>query len=163
MTSSLLDEVKERLQRDFGSPRAEWEFLEPLLEASGLERTSILKWVFLHSPAYWDTRARTGLILLQENESEAWLIIKKLVASADPDDHGTALTIFELTGDPRGPKYAKKWLSENVHPATQSEAIVFLKEIFPDEAWERLQALAHHTDANIRKSAERLMSEWEKS
>jgi len=163
MRTSALNEIKERLQHDFGSPQAEWEFLEPLLKANVPDRDSILKWVFSKSPAYWDTRARAGLILLQENESETWSTIETLIASANPDDNGTVLTMFELTRDPRGPEIAKRWLTDDVHPATQIEAANFLKEIYPDEVLTRLQSLANHKDKNIQNSAKQIMKNWDLS
>lgn len=163
MTSNTFDKIKERFQHDFISPNLEWEYLESSLKNNDSERIPILEWVFSNSPAYWDTRARAGLILLQENEQETWSMLEKLVDSADPDDNGTALTVFELTGDSRGFEYAKRWLADNIHPATQIEAINFLKELYPDEVLKSLVVLTDHSDPNIRKTAKRIMDELESS
>ena len=152
-----------RLQKDFLSPSHEWEYLESLIQKSRLERLSLLHWVFEESPAYWETRAQAGMILLRENESETWQILKKLVASADPDDNGTALTLFESTGDPRGVELAQDWLNDGVHPATQIEAIDFLKDNFPDKVWERLQVLSNREDPDIRNTARKLAEELKAS
>lgn len=137
MSTNILDQVKERLKRDFHDPGSEWEYVKSSLPFNESERQLILKWVFLESPAYWETRAKAGLILLEENERETWSAIEKLVESPDPDDNGTALTIFEYTHDPRGPELAQKWLSDNTHPATRLEAINFLKDIYPDDMLEK--------------------------
>ncbi len=161
--TSILDEAKSRLQKDFPSPSAEWEYLEALIKKSEVERLSLLHWVFEESPAYWDTRAHAGMILLQESEVETWQTLKRLVTSADPDDNGTALTIFESTGDPRGIEWAQDWLNDGVHPATQIEAISFLKSIYPERVWSRVQALSNHEDPNIRKTAKRLADELKAS
>ena len=163
MTSRALNEVKERFQHDFTSPNLEWEYLESMLKKNGSARIPILEWVFSDSPAYWDTRARAGLILLQENEQEAWSMLERLVDSADPDDNGSALTVFEIIGDPCGFEYAKRWLADDIHPATQIEAINFLKEMYPDEAFARLQSLTKYSDPDIQKTAKRMMDEFEKS
>ena len=163
MTSRALNEVKERFQHDFASPNLEWAYLESLLKKNSSERIPILKWVFSDSPAYWDTRARAGLILLQENEQETWSILERLVESVDPDDHGSALVVFEMIGDPRGFEYARRWLADDIHPATQIEAINFLKEMYPDEAFARLQSLTKYSDPEIQKTANRMMSEFEES
>ena len=161
--TSILEEAKLRLQKDFLSSSHEWEYLESLINKSEPEWLSLLHWVFEESPAYWDTRARAGMILLQENEVETWQIIERLVASADPDDNGTALTVFENTGDPRGIELAQDWLNDGVHPATQIEAITFLKNIYPERVWSRVQALSNHEDPNIRKTAKRLADELKAS
>ncbi|MBL8077300.1 MAG: hypothetical protein JNM55_05000 [Anaerolineales bacterium] len=160
---SILDEAKLRLQKDFISPSHEWDYLESLIKKSESERLLLLQWVFEKSPAYWDTRARAGMILFQENEIETWQIIGKLVTSADPDDNGTALTIFERTGDPRGLELAQDWLNDGVHLATQVEAINFLKNIYPDRVWSRVQALSNHEDPNYRKTAKKLADELKAS
>src|SRR5689334_1385879 len=97
--TSILDEAKVRFQKDFLSPSHSWDYLESLIKKSESERLPLFQWVFEEAPAYWDTRARAGMILLKENEIETWQTIQKLVASTDPDDNGTALTIFERTGD----------------------------------------------------------------
>ncbi len=161
--TSILDEAKLRLQKDFLSPSHEWEYLESLMKSSESERLPLLHWVFEESPAYWDTRAHAGMILLQENEVETWQTLKRLVAIADPDDNGTALTIFENTGDPRGIELAQNWLNDGVHPATQIEAINFLKNIYPERVSLRVQALSNHEDPNIRETAKRLADELKAS
>ncbi len=161
--TSILDEAKLRLQKDFLSPSHEWEYLESLMKRSESERLPLLHWVFEESPAYWDTRAHAGMILLQENEVETWQTLKRLVAIADPDDNGTALTIFENTGDPRGIELAQNWLNDGVHPATQIEAINFLKNIYPERVSLRVQALSNHEDPNIRETAKRLADELKAS
>jgi hypothetical protein len=161
--SNILDEAKTRLQRDFDSPGTEWEYLESLIRKSEVERLPLLKWVFEQSPAYWETRAHAGEILLQVNEIETWQILKNLVASADPDDNGTALTLFESIGDPRGIELAQDWLNDGVHPATQIEAINFLKDIYPERARLRVQALQNHEDSNIRNAATKLAEELKAS
>jgi len=60
----------------------------------------------------------------KSNEVETWQTIKKLVASSDPDDNGTALTLFESTGDARGLELAQDWLNDGVDPATQSKRLI---------------------------------------
>lgn len=157
--TNILEEAKLGLQKDFLSPSHQWDFLQTLLEKSDTDRLPLLLWVFEESPAYWDTRAQVGMLLLQENELEIWLTIRRLVASTDPDDNGTALTIFERTGDPRGLELAQDWLREGVHPATQIEAINFLKKVYPEKVWARVQALCNHDDPNIRRTAKRLADE----
>ncbi len=157
--TNILDEAKLRLQRDFPSPSDERDYLESLMNRSEADRLPLLRWVFEESLAYWDTRAWAGIILLQENEAETWQTIKKLVASANPDDNGTALTIFERTGDPRGVELAKDWLNDRVHPATQIEAINFLINIYPEQIWPRLRVLMHHKNPIIRNTAKRLANE----
>ena len=161
--TSILEEAKLRLQKDFLSSSHEWEYLESLIKKSKSERLALLHWVFEESPAYWDTRAHAGMILLQENEVETWQTLKRLVASADPDDNGAALTVFENTGDPRGIELAQAWLNDGVHPATQIEAINFLKNIYPERVWLRVQALSNHEDPNIRHTAKRLADELKAS
>ena len=161
--SNILDEAKSRLQRDFDSPSTEWKYLESLIKKSEPERLSLLKWVFEESHAYWETRAQAGMILLHENEIETWQILKKLVASADPDDNGTALTLFENTGDSRGVELAQNWLNDGVHPATQIEAIHFLKNTFPEKVRQRVEALQNHEDPNIRNAATKLAEELKAS
>jgi hypothetical protein len=160
MAPDILDAVKSTLQHDSPSPEAEWAELMSLLEGSPSNRLSVLKWVFEESPAYWQTRARAGMELLLEDASETWIAIGKLVESADPDDNGTALNIFELTGDPRGPQLALKWLEDSVHPATQIETVVFLKDKMPERARAHLSRLLSHPNADYRRSAARIDDEW---
>lgn len=157
--TNILDEAKTRLQHDFLSPSAEWEYLESLIHKSKSDRIRLLEWVFAESPAFWDTRVFAGMILLKENELETWQIIRKLVESTDPDDNGTALTLFEHTGDPRGPELAQYWLNGTANPVTQIEAINFLKNIYPDKVWARVQALVNHEDPYIQRAAKKLAGE----
>ena len=159
MMTNILDEAKSRFQKDFLSPSHEWDYLESLIEKSKSDRLPLLHWVFEESCAYWDTRAHAGMILLEENEFETWQTLKRLVASSDPDDNGTALTIFEKTGDLRGLELAQDWLNDGAHPATQLEAISFLKDICPEKVWVRVQALSANEDSNIRNAAKRLAEE----
>ena len=159
MIVSIIDEAKQRLQRDFASPTDEWDYLLSLISQSESDKIPLLKWVFEESPAYWDTRANAGIILLKEEELETWQTIVKLVESSNPDDNGTALTLFETTGDPRGLELAQYWLNDTVHPATQIEATVFLKDIVPDKVKACLQTLINHENNDIQHSARRLFDE----
>ena len=159
MMTNILDEAKSRLQKDFLSPSHEWDYLESLIQKSESDRLLLLHWAFEESPAYWDTRAHAGMILLEENEFETWQTLKRLVASSDPDDNGTALTIFEKTGDLRGLELAQDWLNDGVHLATQLEAISFLKDVYPEKVWACVQILSTNDDSNIRNAAKRLSEE----
>jgi hypothetical protein len=159
MTINILDEAKTRLQHDFISPTAEWAYLTSLIEKAESQRLELLKWVFEESLAYWDTRARAGVVLLQEDNVNTWQIVRNLVDSDDPDDNGTALTLFEITADPRAAELAQKWLNDGVHPVTQLEAINFLKAIYPDKVQLRVQALVNHDNPDIRRAAKKLSDE----
>jgi hypothetical protein len=156
---SKLEVVQKRLQMDF-LPHEEWDYVKSMADESEGERLAILTWVFTKSLAFWDTRARAGLLLLSEKESETWQLIEDLVDSIDPDDNGTALTLFEMTHDARGYELARKWLENvNTHPATQLEAIAFLHDRYPEKAKLRLQSLLN--DPIFGKGAARLMDELE--
>ena len=155
----ILEEAQVRFQKDFLSPSHEWDYIEALIKKSETERLPLLHWIFEKSFAYWDTRARAGMILLQENEIETWQIIKNLVSSANPDDNGTALVLFERTRDPRGLEMAQDWLNDGVHPVTQLEAIEFLKHTYPQKALSHARTLIHHKDLKIQNAARRLIDE----
>jgi len=157
--STILEEAKLRLRQDFISPSSEWEYLESLISKSETDRFPLLKWVFEKSPAYWESRARAGLVLSQNNEADVWEILKNLVESHDPDDNGTALTFFEKTGDPRRLELAKIWLSSSAHPVTQLEAIDFLKDVYPDEVQVCLRALFNNPSPDIQQSARKIAGE----
>jgi hypothetical protein len=157
----ILQEAKKRFERGFHSPAAEWEYLNSLMTHPEPQRHALLEWVFSESPAYWDTRARAGQVLLEENEEETWEIIERLVHSGDPDDNGTALTMFENLGDPRGLELAQQWLAEDAHLATQFEAIDFLWDIYPAQVHQRLQALVDHPRESVRRRARNLLAEFE--
>jgi hypothetical protein len=157
--TNILDEAKTSLQHDFGLPSAEWKYLESLIEKSESERLPLLKWVFEESPAFWDTRAKAGMVLLQEDEADTWQSIKRLVESTDPDDNGTALTIFEITGESKGIELAQTWLSIDTHPATQIEAVRFLKDIVPDKVWNHVLALARHENPDFQRLGKDLADE----
>jgi hypothetical protein len=106
-----LEEAFQRLTKYQYLTDEEWETL-PTLVSSESEWILLLKWIFIKSLGYWYTRARAGRILLQHNEQETWEILEKLVDSSDPDDNGTALTLFEELNDPRGLELARRWLSD---------------------------------------------------
>jgi hypothetical protein len=159
---NILEEIKKRFEKDFHSPIDEWEYLSSFVARGKPERLSILRWIFSKSPAYWDTRAKAGQILLQQNEEETWKIIEKLIHSNDPDDNGTALTLLQSLNDPHGIQLAQQWLTEDTHPATQFEASWYLWNIFPDQVRQRLKALLDHSEESIRRRASEMLSELER-
>lgn len=137
----------------------EWEYLVAL-PCSDSERLELLKWVFSEAPAYWGTRVRAGRILLEVNEEETWQIIEKLVESPDPDDNGTALTLFEELDDPRCLELARCWLRDEAYPITQLDAIEFLWEIYPEQVYQRLKILVNHENIYARQRAKALLARY---
>jgi HEAT repeat protein len=156
----IIEEAIKRFEEGFHSPKAEWEYLNSLIGRSESERFPLLKWGFLESPASWDTRAKAGLALFEEDERDTWQLIEKLVDSSDPDDNGTALTIFERMGDPRGMQLAQRWLTDQAPTATQFEAIDYLRGVYPELVRERLHALSSHAKENVRRRAQKVLAEF---
>jgi hypothetical protein len=154
-----IEAAKARLVWDFYGPVDEWEYLAGL-PCSESERMELLKWVFAEGPGYWDTRVRAGRILLQEDEAETWQTIEKLVDSPDPDDNGTALTLFEELDDPRCFELARRWLSDEAHSATQLDAIEYLWEIYPEQVHQRLKILVNHENIYSRPRAQKLLAQY---
>lgn len=158
----ILEDAKKRLVKDFYSPVDEWKYLNALVAQAEEQRLAVYQWVFAESPAYWDTRARAGKVLLQEDETAAWTILERLVYSTDPDDNGTALTLFEELDDSRGMQLARHWLTEDVHPITQLEAADYLRGIYPEQASQCLHRLLKHWQENIRHRAHELLIQFNK-
>jgi hypothetical protein len=158
----VLEEVKTRLARDFASSVEEWEYVTSFGQRAESERLALFKWVFTESPAYWATRARAGQVLLGVDEEGTWEIVEGLVASSDPDDNGTALTLFETLNDPRGVELARRWLTDEANVFTQLEAAVYLQDVYPEQVRQRLQVLADHPTPNIQKWAQSLLDKMER-
>lgn len=158
----ILEDAKKRLVKDFYSPIDEWAYLNSLVAQAEEQRLAVYQWVFAESPAYWDTRARAGKVFLQEDETAAWAILESLVYSSDPDDNGTALTLFEELDDSRGIQLARHWLTEVVHPITQLEAADYLRDIHPEPVRQCLQRLLKHSQESIRHRAHELLIECNK-
>lgn len=160
MKKNLLKEAKKLLSKDYKSPDDEWNTLNPLAHAEP-RRTELLTWIFANSPAYWETRARAGLILFKQNTQETWRIVEALVDSSDPDDNGTALTLFENLDDPHTFELAYRWLTRQTHPSTQLDASVYLRETYPEQVKQQLTRLMQHKDKNVRRRAQMLLSDFE--
>jgi hypothetical protein len=154
-----IEAAQARLVGNFYGPIDEWEYLTAL-PCSESERIKLLKWVFSEAPAYWGTRVRAGRILLEVNEEETWQAIEKLVDSSDPDDNGTALTLFEELDDPRCFELARRWLRDEAYPATQLDAIEFLWEIYPEQVHQHLKILVNHENIYSRQRAQKLLAQY---
>lgn len=155
--SDILEEVKKRLLCDFGNPEHEWQALLNLLERAGTHTSAVLRWIFAEYKGYTKTRARAGLEFVKGNPIEGWLILEHLIASDDPDDRDTALTVLVMSGDSRAPQLAKALLKDT-WPYLQFDAADFLKEIYPTEVNAALQSLLHHDEEWVRDEARRRLA-----
>ena len=156
-----LEELKELLNQDWGSPSSEWSVIKPFLHNNPQLQTTTLKWIFKDSITYWDTRAQAGLHLLKDDNVDVWSILETLVDSDDIDDHGTALTLFELVNDHKGSALAKRLLRDDVNPLSKLEALDYLLRISPVYVLDILPSLEliSHQESKIREWAQKIEHE----
>ncbi len=155
MSASLKD-IEEQLQRDRGSPEAEWDVINTLLKQSESEADTILKWVFAQYKGYTETRARAGFQFLQNNPAEGWHILERLVSSSDPDDRDTALAVLAALHDINAAQLAKPLLNDPT-PYLQLDAAEFLWEFFPSEVNACLEKLIEHEVSWVSCAARELL------
>ena len=158
MVEDALVKAQELLKVDCGSPDAEWQKIEHLLNGNPDERNRLLEWLFRSYKGYTGTRARAGCEVMSTHPSTAWTILEMLIHSADPDDRDTALTVLIESTETRSQLLAKKIL-DDPYPYLRLEAAEYLKSVFPTEVAQSLQVLLTHEQQWIRAEATTLMSE----
>lgn len=151
-----LKDIEAQLQRDWGSPEAEWDVINTLLKQSESEADTILRWVFAQYKGYTDTRARAGFQFLQNNPTEGQHILEHLVSSSDPDDRDTALAVLVALHDINAARLAKSLLHDPT-PYLQLDAAEFLWEFFPTEVNACLEKLIEHEVSWVSNAARELL------
>lgn len=156
MSNSLRD-IRTLLQRDLGSPDAEWKQIELFLNRHKSEADILLKWIFAEYKGYVDTRVRAGSQFLQHNLIEGRRILERLIASPDPDDRDTALSVLASLGDSYAAQQAIPLLRDP-NPYLQLDAAEFLWKHFPSEVKVCLEGLIEHEASWIRSAAQQLLA-----
>ncbi len=132
-------------------PEAQWESIEELLALDPATKRQVLGWLLTNRQGYVEVRARAGAELLANNSAEAWNLVKKLVASADPDDRDTALVLLRQNPSQTNFNLAKPLLSDS-YPYIQLSAIDYLKHVYRVEALQALHELEQHHEEWVREA-----------
>lgn len=154
--SDYIETLKAQLEPDRGSPDAEWQVITMLLQQHESESDNLLRWVFVDSKAYTETRARAGVVYLQDKPAEGPSILERLVASDDPNDRDTALEVLAAWGDAEWAHLAISLLADP-YPYLQLDAAEFLWKRHPEQAKACLCKLTEHEASWVRKAAQELL------
>lgn len=153
---ALLRELQTILHRDAGLAATEWQRIEPILRQAKTQQVDLLRWIFVQSHAYTETRARAGILLIAAAPHVGWTLLRQLLSSPNPDDRAAAITVLEHVDDPHKRELLKPLL-DDPWPYIQFEAVDMLLDSHPTEVRAVLEQLMQHKEAWVRTaSTERL-------
>ncbi len=152
MTIDLIDKARKLLAPE-PYLADQWEMLNRLLEGSTEpDREAVLRWVFTKHYGYIDVRIKAGIEFVQKNPEIGWPALEELLASTDPDDRDTALSVLVEINDPRGYPLAKPMLNDP-WDYLKLDAIDFLQTVYPEEVNVAIQALLESPHEGARQAA----------